>query len=69
MLLLAVTCAWLTGHGVAGGQCGIALCFALDESSSMRYEDFARSTQFIKDVIGNISQVSSEWAATALVVT
>jgi hypothetical protein len=65
LLLSAVMCAWLSSHTAAatGGTCGVAVCFAIDESSSQSPANFAQAMQFVKDVVGNISQVSSEWVA------
>lgn len=59
LLLATVICAGLSRHSVAAaGTCGVALCFAIDESSSQTAANFASAMQLVKDVVGNISQVS-----------
>jgi hypothetical protein len=65
LLLAAVACASLSSHFVAAanGQCGVALCFAIDESSSQTAAGFALSTAFVKALVRNISAISSEWVA------
>jgi hypothetical protein len=51
-----------TFTGTNNGKCGVAVCFAIDESSSQTAAGFALSTAFVKAVVGNISAISSEWA-------
>lgn len=64
MLLLVVIALLLGSLQVsiaqsAGNTCGVAICFAIDESGSIGSADFPKATRFVRDVITGVSEIAT----------
>lgn len=43
----------------SGNTCGVAICFAIDESGSIGSADFPKTTRFVRDVIRGVSEIAT----------